>query len=174
MKVQELVANVNNAEFDLAGVLEVKAYLPIEVKKVIAQSIIYECTDETDGVSKMDSVQRYLSYVKYMITMHTNLEYKDEDYDTLCSVQYHNSTLLNAIMNCFKRDTKECEMILNLMIDDYEKEISLESSIAKFLNGLTVAAANLADKFGNVDIKTLIPDGIDMDKLSTFLEKYIK
>ena len=75
MTVNELLMNIKNKEFSLERGLQVKKYLPMEVKKTIAQGIIYDCTNEADGVIKVDSVQRYLSYVKYMITMHTNLEY---------------------------------------------------------------------------------------------------
>ena len=73
MKVQELLANIKNKDFNLERGLQVKKYLPIELKKTIAQSIIYDCTDNESGATKVDSVQRYMSYVRYMITMHTNL-----------------------------------------------------------------------------------------------------
>ena len=101
MKVQELVMNIKNKEFKLEKALEVKKYLPIEVKKTIAQSIIYDCTNDELGVIKVDSVQRYMSYVRYMIVAHTNLIYTDEDYDMLCSTEYGDTTLLNAIMDYF-------------------------------------------------------------------------
>ena len=45
MKVQELLANIKNKDFNLERGLQVKKYLPIELKKTIAQSIIYDCTE---------------------------------------------------------------------------------------------------------------------------------
>lgn len=78
MTVKELLMNIHNKDFNLERGLQVKKYLPIEAKKTIAQGIIYDCTNEEDGVIKVDSVQKYLSYVKYMITMHTNFAYTDE------------------------------------------------------------------------------------------------
>lgn len=174
MKVQELLMNIHNKEFNLEHGLQVKKYLPIDVKKTIAQGVIYECIDETDGVPKMDSVQRYLSYVRYMITMHTNLEYTDEDYDALCSVEYSGTNLLNAIMECFGDDAKECSRILNLVTDDYMQERSLEFSVAKFLNGLNSTITSLVSKIGDIDLQSIIPGNIDMDKLSVFLSDYIK
>lgn len=174
MKVQELLMNIKNKEFKLSNGLEVKTYLPIEVKKTIAQGIIFECTDDEQGAIKVDSVQRYMSYVKYMITSHTNLDYTDEDYDVLCSTEYGDTNLLNAILECFGDDAKECNRILNLMMDDYMQEISVEFAVAKFLNSLSVSINGLANKFGDFDLQSMIPENIDMDTLSAFVQNYIK
>ena len=174
MKVQELLMNIKNKEFNLERGLQVKKYLPIDVKKTIAQSIMYECSNGSDGAIKFDSVKRYLSYVRYMITTHTNLQYADEDYDILCSTAYGDMNLLNAIISCFGDDADECSRILNLVTDDYMQEMSLESVISKFLNDLSIAIANFTKKIGDIDLQNMIPDGMDMDKLNTFLENYIK
>ena len=178
MRVQELLANIKNKEFNIEKELGVKTYLPIEVKKTIAQAIIFECTSEENGVIKVDSVQRYMSYVRHMITSHTNLKYTDEDYDALCSTIYNNNTLLNAIMECFGDDAKECSRILNLVMDDYMQEMSIEVTVAKFLHDLTGLVGNLANKFGQAvettDLKSMIPDSVDMNKLGDFLQNYIK
>ena len=174
MKVQELLVNIKNKEFKLEKHLQVKKYLPIEVKKAVAQSIIYDCTNDDQGIIKVDSVQRYMSYVRHMITMHTNLEYTDEDYDALCSTEYSETTLLNAIMDCFGDDAKECSRILNLVMDDYMQEMSLEVTVAQFLNGLSGTIGSLANKLGGFDFKSMIPDVVDMNKLGNFLQNYIK
>jgi hypothetical protein len=178
MKVQELLMNIRNKDFNLESGLQVKKYLPMEVKRTIAQGIIYECANDDDGVIKIDSVQRYLSYVKYMITMHTNLEYTDDDYDALCSVEYRNTNLLNAIMACFGEDANECSRILNLVTDDYMRDVSIEFTIAKFLNNLNSLIGGFADKINQkidgVNIEDMIPGDVDMKQLSEFLNKYIK
>lgn len=178
MKINELLMNIRNKEFKLERELEVKKYLPIEVKKTIAQAIIYECTSDENGVIKMDSVQRYLSYVKYMITAHTNLEYIDENYDVLCSTEYGDTTLLNAIVKTFESDANECNRILDLMIDDYLQEMSIDFTIAQFLtklNQLISGVANqITDKIKDVDMTSIIPDGVDADTLKKFLQNYIK
>lgn len=173
MKVKELVAGIENKDFNLEKELQVKTYLPIELKKTIAQSIIYDCTESDNGVIKVDSVQRYMSYVKYMITSHTNLEYTDEDYDTLCSLG-----LLNIIMDCFEADAKECSRILNLMTDDYMQEMSIDFAVAKFLNNLTGnlnnITENIVQKTNETNLNDIVPDSIDMNKLGDFLQNYIK
>ena len=176
MKVQELLANIKNNDFNLQRGLQVKKYLPIELKKTIAQSIIYDCTDNESGATKVDSVQRYMSYVRYMITMHTNLEYTDEDYDALCSTECGETNLLNAIMDCFEGDAKECSRILNLMMDDYMQEMTIEFTVAKFLNGLNNSISNLADginqKIDGFNVDSL--KDVDINNLNTFLQNYIK
>ena len=178
MKVQELLMNIHNKEFNLERGLQVKKYLPIETKKTIAQGIIYECTSEEDGIMKMDSVQRYLSYVKYMVTMHTNLEYTNDDYDVLCSTEYNDTTLLNAIIEFFGDDAKECSRILNLMIDDYMQEYSIENLITKFMyklnSSIDAFATGVNKKIKDIDFKTMIPDDVSKKQLSEFLSKYIK
>lgn len=174
MKVQELLMNIKNKEFKLERGLEVKKYLPMEAKKTIAQAIIYDCTSDEDGIVKVDSVQRYMSYVRYMITTHTNLEYTDEDYDKLCSTEYGDVTLLNAIIDCFGDDAKECSRILDLVMNDYMQEMTIEFTIAKFLNGLGASINGIVEKLGNFDLTSVIPDNVDMNKLGNFLQNYIK
>lgn len=178
MKVQELLMNIKNKEFKLERGLEVKKYLPIEVKKTIAQGIIYDCTNDEFGVIKVDSVQRYMSYVRYMITTHTNLEYTDDDYDVLCSTEYGDTTLLNAIVDCFGEDAKECSRILDLVMSDYMQESTLDFTLARFLHDASVSISKLTtkvtEKINGVDLKSMIPDSVDMNKLGTFLNKYIK
>lgn len=178
MKVQELLANIKNKEFNLEKGLQVKKYLPIEVKKTIAQGIIYDCTNDDNGAIKVDSVERYMSYVRYMITYHTNLEYTDDDYDMLCSTEYNGTNLLNAVIDLFGEDAKECSRILNLMMDDYMQEMSVEVNITRFLNNLNNYIGQFADKIiqktDDIDLKSIIPEYMDMNKLNKFLQSYIK
>ena len=178
MKINELLMSIHNKEFKLERDLQVKKYLPIEVKKTIAQAIIYECTSDEYGAIKMDSVQRYLSYVKYMITAHTNLEYIDENYDVLCSTEYGDTNLLNAIMECFGDDAKECSRILNLMVDDHMQEYSIESLISQFLYKMNASVDGFVQeinkKIKDIDMGSIIPDDVSKNQLSEFLRKYVK
>lgn len=178
MKINEFLMSMHRKDFNMEKELQVKKYLPIEEKKLIAQYIIYECTNNVDGAIKVDSVQRYLSYVKYMILRHTNLEYTHEYYDTLCSTEYEGTNLLNAIIECFGEDAKECSRILNLMMDDYMHETSIEFTVAKFLNNLSGVVGNLADGFNkkieSMDLSSVVPKGVNADKLANFLNTYVK
>ena len=178
MKVQELLMNIHNKEFNLERGLRVKKYLPIEAKKAIAQAIIYESVDEEDGIVKVDSVQRYLSYVKHMIVSHTNLEYTDEDYDILCSTEYGESTLLNEIVETFQGDANECNRILGMMVEDYLTNNDPENKIVgvanSFLNTLIDLAHTLEDKVQGFDLGSMIPEDLDMAKLTSFLNDNYK
>ena len=178
MKVNELLMSIHCKDFNMEKELQVKKYLPIEEKKLIAQGIIYECTEMVDGALKVDSVQRYLSYVKYMILRHTNLEYTQEDYDKLCVEEYEDTNLLNAIIGCFGEDAQECSRILNLMMDDRMHETSIEVSIAQFLDNLSGIVNGLAVKLNHqvesMDLSSVVPKDMDKDKLVNFLNTYVK
>lgn len=168
MKIEKLLVDIKRANFDMEKELQVKKYLPMEVKKTIAQGIMYECTNNESGVTKIDSVQRYMSYVRYMITTHTNLEYTNEHYDVLCSTMYGDKTLLNAIMDCFESDAKECSRILNLMSDDMSYNNSIEMSIGKFLYSLNNSLNNITSQLqGKINDMGL--DGVDINQLKNFL-----
>lgn len=168
MKIEKLLIDINRSNFNMEKELQVKKYLPMETKKTIAQGIIYECTNNESGVMKIDSVQRYMSYVKYMITMHTNLEYTHENYDALCSTMYGDKTLLNAIMDCFESDAKECSRILNLMSDDLSYNNSIEIKVGEFLYNLNNSLNDLASKLqGKID--DIGFDASNVDKLKEFL-----
>ena len=176
MKINELLENIKNSEFELETGLEVKKYLPIELKKAIANGIIYECTDDSEGVIRVDSLQRYMSYVKFMITYHTNLEYTDEDYDVLCSTEYEETTLLNAIMACFGDDAKECSRVLDLIMSDYMQENTIEFTIARLLNSLVGSIDGIVNvinsKIEGLDLASMLPENMDVQQVMNFLEKY--
>ena len=108
-----------------------------------------------------------------MILRHTNLEYTQDDYDTLCS-----AGLLDTIMGCFGEDANECSRILNLMIDDYMQESTIEFAVAKFfdnVNNIVTDFANKLDKqVENMDLSSVIPKDMDADKLTNFLNTYVK
>lgn len=174
MKVNELLMNIKNKDFKLERGLQIKTYLPMEAKKAIAQGIIYDCTSEENGVVKVDSVQRYMSYVRYMITSHTDLEYTDDNYDALCSTEYGDITLLNAIMDCFDSDAKECLRILNLMTDDLIHDNSIESTVGKLIYNINGAIGTfieeMRNKFRNLDLNDMVPEGTDISQLADILK----
>lgn len=178
MKINELLMAIHRKDFNMEKELQVKKYLPIEEKKLIAQGILYESTEEVNGVVKVDSVQRYLSYVKYMIIRHTNLEYTHADYDQLCSNEYNGMTLLNAIMKCFGDDATECSRILNLVVDDFNQEQSVEHMVSKFLGTLSNAIGGLSEvvnnKLNEFNLADMLPADFDGNKMSQFLEQYVK
>lgn len=178
MKMQELLMSIRRKDFNIEKELQVKKYLPIEEKKLIAQGIIYECTENANGAIKVDSVQQYLSYVKYMILRHTNLEYSAEDYDKLCSTKYGETSLLNAIFDAFPEDAKECSKVLNFMMEDLMQENSMNFVVAKFLNSLSskleTAMDSINAKTKELSLDTIVPNDIDLNQIKKFLDANIK
>lgn len=176
MKVQELLTIIKNEEFNLESALEIKKYTPLELKKTIAQSIIFECTEEEDGVIRLDSVQKHVAYTRYLLTAYTNLEYTDEDFDTLCSTELQGVSLIDAIIVCFEDDAVKLSNILDMMLDDYLKENSMEFAIIKALNktvkSVESVTENINSKIGNFDVKSLISDNLDIGQVMSFLEIY--
>ena len=164
MKINELLASIHRNNFNISKELNIKKYLPINEKKKIAEAIMEECISIENGVVKLDSVQQYLSYVRYMITNYTNLDYTDDDYDKLCSTEYGESDLLGAIISCFGNDAKECSRILNLMIDDLMRENSIEYRIG----GLVLDISYLIDQLTNKI------EELDTNNLASFISRYIK
>lgn len=178
MKVQELLMSIHRKDFNIEKELQIKKYLPIEEKKLIAQGIIYECTENVNGAIKVDSVQQYLSYVKYMILRHTNLEYNAEDYDKLCSTKYGETSLLNAIFDTFPEDAKECSRILNFMVEDLMQENSMNFVVAKFLNNLGSQLETIMDtinaKTQELNLDSIVPNDVDLGQIKKFLDLNIK
>ena len=171
MKINELLANISNKNFDLAKELQVKTYTPIEAKKLIAKGIIYECTENVNGFIKVDSVQKHLSYVKFMIKYHTNLEYTSEDYDMLCSTMYGDNDLMSKIFDTFRKDADSCNEILKLMINDYLQDNSITMIVNNFLHDVIDILSNKLDE---VDLSSLSKENVDTDKLMKFINTYMK
>lgn len=171
MKVNELIEKINTSEeINFKEVLEIKEYLPIAIKKAIAQEIVYESTYDDNGFIKVDSFERYMSYVRHMIVYHTNLEYTDDDYDMLCSTIYKESTVLETIMSCFSKDAKECSRILDMITGDYMQETTLGCVIIQALNNIKKDAGELTKKL----LDSIPADAIkntDLNKLNDFVSK---
>jgi hypothetical protein len=81
---------------------------------------------------------------------------------------YGEKTLLNAIMDCFEADAKECSRILNLMSDDISYNNSIEIKIGEFLynlsNSLNTVTSQLQNKIDDIGF-----DVSNVDKLKEFL-----
>jgi len=169
MRVNDLINKMNTEGFNLAETIEAKTYLPIVLKKVIAQEIVYDCTSEDNGVIKVDSFERYMSYVRHMITEHTNLEYTDDDYDTICLTEYNGDSLLGAIIGCFGEDAKECSRVLEMVMGDYMQDTTLESILAKTLYNLETKLGSFIEKMAD-NTKNMIPEGTNVERLSKLIE----
>lgn len=150
MKINELLEIIND-ETDISKVLNIKKYIPASEKKQIIDSIIDECMRAENGVIKLDSMQKYMSFIKYMIVNYTNLEYEEDDYDVLCSTYYCGNSLLNAIIAEFNAEMQECDRFLDFAIENILRENSLEYMIGKFLCDAGYMMEKISDKIADLD-----------------------
>lgn len=172
MRVNEFIDMINAGKVEnIDNVLDTKKYIPVQVKYATAQAIMYDCTEEVNGAIKMNTFHRYMSFIKHMINIHTNLEYTDEDYDVMCSTNYNGVSLMDAVMNTFTDDGKECSNILEMVSNDIMYDNSIEMSVAKALNNIDIKIRDvLKNTFDG--LKKDIPDNVDMNELSKMLEIY--
>lgn len=174
MNVKTLIEKINTeSTIDFIKLLEIKTYLPISLKKLIAQEIVYDCIYDDNGILRIDSFENYMSYVRHVITNYTNLEYTDEDYDILASTTYSNTPLINVIMSYFENDLEEFSRILDMIRQDKLQESTLEYILSRLIHDMSGKINNItnivADKFSNENIQSMIPDDIDLKKLGEFL-----
>ena len=54
------------------------------------------------------------------------------------------------------------------------QEMTIEFTVAKFLNGFGKLTNGIVENLGSFDLISVIPDSVDMNKLGRFLENYIK
>ena len=146
MQIQELKeripdSNSNDSNiFDITqilGGLEIKPYLPVAEKKLIADSIINSCIEiDENSIMKIDYFNKIIISNMSFIINYTNLIFSDdsiEDYDFLCKYK-----ILDYIINSI--DIDELNFI-NKLVEDELKQVlqignSLEGIIAKGLNKL--------------------------------------
>lgn len=182
MKVQEFIEKYNkNTRIDIAKTLEVQQYVGIDLKRQMAGLILDNCTTIVDDEMHIDSVERYILFTIMVISMHTNLEFLDEDdidhsaiddYDALCK-----SGLLVKVIDTFKDDYASCQEILNMMTaDKMQDNMTIEKKLYKFLDEIqkTVGEAlnNLVSK---LDLGNLSSDSpINQTKLLDFLNSIIE
>ena len=183
MKINELVEFISNSKNKLlkqtqleeviAKHIETKKYLPIKQKKELIESIVNECVLYEDGVYKFDDIDKYICFIMRVIEAYTNLELSndlEEDYDMLCA-----ASLLDLIINTFKKEYDEVNILLQMKCEYILTSNSLESQIGRFLDGILekidVLANALSNKVDNFDMSNLPISDEDITKLLDFLNK---
>lgn len=183
MKINELVEFISNSKNKLlkqtqleeviAKHIETKKYLPIKQKKELIESIVNECVLYEDGVYKFDDIDKYICFTMRVIEAYTNLELSndlEEDYDMLCE-----ASLLDLIINTFKKEYDEVNILLQMKCEYILTSNSLESQVGRFLDGvlekIDVLANALSNKVDNFDMSNLPISSEDITKLLDFLNK---
>ena len=181
MKVQELVEFVSNSKNKLlkqaqleeviAKHIETKKYLPIKQKKELIESIVNECILYEDGTYKFDDIDKYICFTMRVIAVYTNLELSDDiedDYDMLCE-----AGLLDMVINTFKKEYDEVNILLQMKCDYVLSSNSLEAQVGKLFDGvlekLDIITQALVNKVEGFDINNLPISGDDLSKLMQLL-----
>ena len=159
--------------------LEVREYVPFKEKRAIVELIVLNNIKVVDGVKKNDSISQYISFITAMLTAHTNLEFSEDpvaDYDILSE-----SGLLTTIIDTFKTDYSECDVLLKMAIANELEDNNVNIVFGKFLNSilyrLDVIGEYIKSSVDGVDINSILGESFnqeDLAKLSSFLDKYNK
>lgn len=159
--------------------LEVREYVPFKEKRAIVELIVLNNIKVVDGVKKNDSISQYISFITAMLTAHTNLEFSEDpvaDYDILSE-----SGLLTPIIDTFKTDYSECDVLLKMTLADELEDNNVNIVFGKFLNSilyrLDVIGEYIKSSMDGVDINSILGESFnqeDLAKLSNFLDKYNK
>lgn len=156
--------------------LEVKSYLSIKDKKQLAQEIVNECILYEDGVFKFDEIGKYVCFTMKTIAAYTNLELSEDiedDYDMLC-----NAGLLDIIINIFKKEYDEVNILLQMKCDYILSNNNIEAQVGKFLTAildkLEVLGDTLADKMSHFNLDQWPVTKEDLGKVLEFINQYQK
>ena len=160
----------------LKQTLEIKEYIPFKNKREIVEMVVAQNTRFIDGIKRNDAIGQYVSFVVAMLIAHSNLEFEKDpvtDYDLLAE-----SGLLPLIINEFKADYSECDILLKMALASELEDNNIEVLIGRFLDKILNKIDNfgnaLKDKIGSFNPKDVFGADFneeDLAKISGFLNK---
>jgi hypothetical protein len=178
-KIMNTTINPNAVADYIEKTLEVKKYLPFNLKRQVVEMVVKENITIERGVKKSDAISQYVSFVVAMLQAHTNLEFSDDptaDYDVLAE-----SGLLASVIETFKQSYDECDILLKMALANELEDNNLEALIGRFLDELLDMADDITysieNKIDGIDVQKIIGEFLkpeDLEKLSVFLKKYSK
>ena len=174
-KIQNTRVNENAVSEYIRNTLDIKTYIPFRKKRETVEMVVAHNIKEIDGIKKIDAINQYVSFVVAMLTLHTNLEFRDDpiaDYDLLAE-----SKLLPQIIAEFKESYDECDILLKMVVNSELEDNSTSALIGRFLNGISNMLDGIIEKFESTDIKDILGANFseeDLTALSRFLNTYNK
>lgn len=168
--VQDYIAkdsgNLANITLDaIQDVFKIKHYIPFEVKQYSSRGI---CEALLEPDYQIDSVDKYLNFIIFVIREYTNIEVQPGQYakiyDKLASTYFDYNTkqvsLLNLIVEVIGSDYKECQTIFNMTYDDMiRNHNSVESFVDRKIERLGDIAESSLGKLEDF-LKTLDTDSL--------------
>lgn len=164
-KIVNTKVNPNAVSDYLNKELEIKAYIPFNRKRQIAEMIVEQNISVVDGIKKYDDIGSYVSLIVASIVAHTNLQFSDDpvdDYDILAA-----SGLLPQIIAEFQGSHEEIGILLKMAIASELEDNNVNVLVGRFLDGIL-------KKLGDFDLKNLFGADIkeeDLAKLNGLLDK---
>lgn len=178
-KIMNMTINPNAVAEYIEKTLEVKKYLPFNLKRQVVEMVVKENITIERGVKKSDAISQYVSFIIAMLQAHTNLEIGDDpiaDYDVLAE-----SGLLAPVISAFQESYDECDILLKMALANELEDNNLEALIGRFLDELLDMADDITysieNKIDGIDVQKIIGEFLkpeDLEKLSGFLKKYGK
>lgn len=159
--------------------LEVKEYLPFADKRELCKKVIDACCTKENGLVKVDSVTRYITFTISIIAKYTNLEFssgEDEEYDSLDEYDMLcQNKLLNPILAIIGEEYEACNSLLNMMMDDViannnTVEAVLGHALGKVSDSLDDLIGTFADKVEEMELDLNQIDIDKFDKLKGLLD----
>ena len=169
MKVRELIEKTNKEDFNLEILLEIKKYMPIMEKKKFAMDIISACTDDVDGFITADRFKMNIYFNMMVLGLYTNLEIDSDfdemvkQYDLLCA-----SGMLNNLLALFADDYSVMCSVLDGLLDELLIQNSIDVQVVRIGNKIMSILDALGDSID--DINSLVPEGIDLNKIINMLK----
>jgi hypothetical protein len=156
----------------LRGELGIKDYVPFNVKREIAETIVHSNIKVVDGIKKYNSIDGYVSLIVSSIIVHTNLKFSENpvgDYDTLAE-----SGLLPQIIAQFQGSHDEIDllrkMVLEMELEDNQPGALIGRFLDSILQKLDGAAGVLNGIIGNLDLEKMFSEE-NVAKIVGFLNK---
>lgn len=156
MKINELVENMNDNNFDFINGLYIKEYLPIMEKKMFVMDIISMCTDDIDGFISADRFEIDIYFDMHVLSTYTKLEvslnFEDMvlEYDLLCQ-----SGLLDRILAPLYKEYMMLHTILNNQLEEILYQNSIDAQVVKIANKINVILDVIDEKFQDVNLPNI-------------------
>lgn len=163
-KIMNTKTNDHAVNDYLKSKITVTEYIPFMEKRLVAEMIVKENTEEVNGIKKNDAINQYVAFVIAMIQTHTDLEISKNpvaDYDLLAE-----SGLLTPIIEMFKVDYTECDVILKMCLAAELEDNSINALVGKFLSGISNMLDSVKERFEGFDINEE-----DLAKLNSLLHR---
>lgn len=180
-KVTNSKINPNAISEYIKKELEVKNYLPFADKRELCARVLNACNDiDENGLVKVDSVSRYITFTIAILSKYTNLEFSSgedkevdslDEYDMLCQ-----KGLLNPILDVIGGEYATCNNILNMMMEDIISNNNTVENVLgvasdKLLSSVDKIVDALADKIDELELDL---SQIDIEKLTWVKDLLLK